>query len=313
MSLNLLHPGDILLDYSYGLHGNPDQLQRTLDAAAKAGARGFFRYSAGAASDPSHPSYDANSGKLITPGEYRAIVNHPAGFDIIANSEWYATRITEGRNAGREDGRADAALWRSCGHPRGATVYVSWDAAPSRLKYLAVRRYLKGWRDGAQGYYEPDLYGGTPVLRALFKAPKLARKMFRIRYGWRTNAPSWNNDGLPYQPRTGTAAARAALVVQALKATPAHIWQTGNYWFGTSADENLVVRTPIGSRNDTLTAHQPEPKPEPDPTPAPAVDGPHRIVTKDGEYAFTLRDDGTPVVRHEGKPDQIVLTQEAHS
>ena len=304
MTRRLLAPGDLVLDYSYA--------RPSLKIAAASGVKAFIRYSAGAASDPSHSSHNANAGKLITPAEYKAIV--AAGFDVIANDEWYEDRVTEGYKAGLADGRAAAALWRSCGHPRGATVYCSWDAAPSRLKYRAVRRYLKGWREGAQGYYEVDLYGGTPVLRALMR-----KGVGRIRYGWRPNAGSWSNDGLPYQPRTGTAAARAALVAQALNATPAHVWQTGNYWFGQSADENLVVRTPLGSRNDTLAEREPKPDPADNPTPPVVVDEPdepvdgvHRLVSRDGHYVLTFREDGAAVIRRDGHGDRVVETREVN-
>jgi hypothetical protein len=45
-------------------------------------------------------------------------------------------------------------------------------------------------------------------------------------------------------------------LVRALAATPAHMIQTGNYWYAKSADENLILRTPGGephgrSRNTT--------------------------------------------------------------
>lgn len=243
-AIRLLQPGDLLIDYSFA--------RPSLAEAKQSGARGVIRYSAGAASDPQHRSYAANAGKLITPAEFRAILE--AGLDVIANDEWYETRVTEGYDAGVQDGSAAAALWRSCGLARGATVYCSWDAAPSPVHYFRVRRYLRGWYDGAGQYYRPDLYGGTPALHWLRRGRP---GIFTIRYGWRPNAGSWSNDGLPYQPSTRTPEERTALVARARTATPAHVWQTGNYWFGSDADENLVVRVPVGSHNDALEQQQP--------------------------------------------------------
>ena len=248
-----LQPGDRVIDYSYA--------RPRLDVAAHAGAKAVIRYSAGAASNPAHASHKDNAGKLISPAEFKAIL--AAGLDVIANDEWYETRVTEGYSAGYADGKAAAALWRSCGLAKGATVYCSWDAAPVG-SYLRVRRYLRGWWDGAGHYYRPDLYGGTPVLRALRRLPG-----YRISKGWRPNAGSWSNDGLPYAPNTTTPAARAALVQRARNATPASIWQTGNYWFAKTADENLIVRAPVGSHLETVAAAKPVPPPPPPKPPAP--------------------------------------------
>lgn len=239
-----LAPGDLGIDYSYG--------RPSLSAAVKAGAKFVLRYSAGAASAPSHPSHSANAGKLITPSEFRAIL--AAGLDIIANDEWYTTRITEGGTAGRQDGAAALALWRSCGLARGASIYVSWDAAVVSSRFASVAAYLVAYQKALAGYYLVDMYAGTPALRDM-----LTRKA--IRYGWRPNAGSWSNDGLPYQPNVSTPARRAALVAQALKATPAHIWQTGNYWFDKTADENILVRVPVGSHREAATPAPTPPAP----------------------------------------------------
>jgi hypothetical protein len=229
---DLFSPGDVVIDYSYA--------RPSLTEAKLNGAKAVIRYSAGAASDPAHPSHAANAGKLISADEFKAIL--AAGLDVIANDEWYETRVTEGYAAGVQDGRAATALWKTAGLAQGATVYCSWDAKPTVLKRWKVRRYLKGWRVGS-AYYLPDLYAGTPALRAL-----------AVRFGWRPNAGSWSNDGLPYQPYTGTAAARTSLVAEALPKTPAHIWQTGNYWFKKQADENLILRVPVGSHLETTAA-----------------------------------------------------------
>jgi hypothetical protein len=254
-----LKPGDLIIDYSYA--------RPSLVKAKHDGARAVIRYSAGAASDSTHASHPDNAGKLITPAEFTSILG--AGLDVIANDEWYETRVTEGYDAGVDDGKAATALWRSCGLAKGATVYCSWDAAPSKANYQHVRRYLRGWYNGSAKFYRPDLYGGTPALRKLTAG---LPGRYRIQYGWRPNAGSWSNDGLPYQPSTRTAEQRAALVATGAAATPAHIWQTGNYWFGKSADEDLILRVPVGSHLETLGVVDddgggghlhPRPKPKP--------------------------------------------------
>jgi hypothetical protein len=52
---------------------------------------------------------------------------------------------------------------------------------------------------------------------------------------------------------------RLALVAQGLAATPANLWQTHNYWYGKSADENLVVRAPVGSHLEAKAVPIPVP------------------------------------------------------
>src|SRR5690242_18583685 len=81
-----LKPGDLVIDYSYA--------RPSLAKAKHAGARAVIRYSAGAATEPSHASHADNAGKLITPAEFKAIL--AAGLDVIANDEWYEDRVTEG-------------------------------------------------------------------------------------------------------------------------------------------------------------------------------------------------------------------------
>jgi LysM repeat protein len=240
-----MRPGDLVIDYSFA--------RPSLEEAKASGARAVIRYSAGAASDASHPSHSANAGKLISPAEFKQIL--AAGLDVIAVDEWYESRVTEGYSAGVQDGRAAAALWRSCGLAKGATVYCAWDAAPTG-SFFRVRRYLRGWTTGAGQEYRADLYAGTPVLRRLSGGMP---GMYRIRYGWRPSADSWSDDGLPFQPSTRTDPERAALVARAVNATPAHLWQTGNTWFGGEADEDLVVRVPVGSHRETLGEPQPKP------------------------------------------------------
>lgn len=246
----MLAAGDLGVDFS---------LARP--ALAGSGAKYAIRYSAGAgmASNPAtHP-------KLITPSEFGALVLD--GCDVIANSEWYESRVTEGAIAGHADGAADLVLWRLCGLAKGAAIYVSWDAMPDVTKWVAVDAYLRAYRMSLGGYYRVGIYAGTPYLKHALAAG-LAD------YGWRPNAGAWSNDGLPYQPNTSTPAKRAALVAHAREVTPAHIWQTGNYWWGQSADENLILRTPVGSHRDAIgaaTVTQTPPKPPAKPSDLPKI------------------------------------------
>jgi hypothetical protein len=286
-----LKPGDLGIDCS----GFRLDTAAKVSAAKAAGCRFLIRYSAGVGGS----NYNTHF-KLITPAEHRALLAD--GFDIIANSEWYETRVTEGYNAGLADGKADLALWKSCGHARGATIYPSWDAAAVSSKFTAVDNYIKGFRAGLGGYYNlyvgNGIYAGTPYLKHAIAAGVIKR-------GWRPNASSWSNDGLPYQPDVSTVAKRTALVASALGKTPAHIYQTGNYWFSKNADENLLLRANVGSHWDAVRAAT-----APAPAPAPAPVKPHyhlpqaiptnALVSKDGAWAWFANEDGRIDVRHNG-------------
>lgn len=289
MTTTPLKPGDLGLDYA--------SARPAPKAIAKAGAKFVFRYTAGAATDPNNPSHHLNASKIIQPREFDALLH--AGLDIIANDEWYETRITEGRAAGEQDAKAAAAHWKACGYAEGATIYVSWDAAALAGQFAAVDAYRQGYAHVANdiGGYQLDVYAGTPYLRH-FAA--LHHTEGAHAFGWRPNAGSWSNDGLPYKPRTRTKAQRARLVQQALTATPACVWQTGNYWFGVSCDENMILRTPVGSHLEAVAATQPS-APPPHPHPKPRVhEGAHRLVSPNGHHTLSLSDDKQLLV--DGKP-----------
>lgn len=235
-----LQVGDLGIDYSYG---RPD-----LSKAKAAGAKFVVRYTAGVASLPSSSSYAANKGKLITPTEFKAIL--AAGLDIIANDEWYQSRMTEGAVAGTADAKAAAQVWTSCGLARGAAIIPSWDQDPAKSKWPAARAYLQAYAaEMSKHGYLVGVYAGTPFLKY---ASSSAFGRFVLRFLWRPNAGSWSNDGLPYQPDTSTLAKRAALVKLALTKTPANLWQTGNYWFNRTADEDMILRLPVGSHLEAL-------------------------------------------------------------
>jgi hypothetical protein len=177
-----------------------------------------LRYSAGAASRQGHPSHQANKPKLITPVEYQQLDRY---YVVLANSEWYEGRVTEGDLAGQQDGQADFELWAACGYPQGYPVFCSWDKYPNATEIAGVAAYLAGHQrgmDAAAGgrYYVTDLYAGENGIRAM-QGQGLAP------IGWRTMASSWND----FIPASQTVAA---------------IVQTGNYWYGNQADENVMAR-----------------------------------------------------------------------
>lgn len=271
-------PGDLGVDYS-GARPSPH-------GTRKAGGRFIIRYSAGAGNAQS-----ATAWKLCDHGEIAAAV--AAGMDFIANSEWYTTRITEGRAAGHDDGQADLEFWKHQGLHRDASIFVSWDAAPVRSHWAAAQAYLEAYDHALGGHFHVDCYAGTPFLRRM-----LNRKV--IRDGWRTNAGSWSNDGLPYQPRTAHTDGLAAV---GRSKTPAAIWQTGNYWWAKQADENLILRPVTGSHLAAAARHA---KPPSKPTAAkPARPAPHKpvpggVFSPDGHYELVPLDDGRVAVLHNG-------------
>jgi hypothetical protein len=222
--------------------------------AVQDGAKFILRYSAGVGN--AKPDFQW---KLCKPGEVADA--EAVGLDFIANSERAQSSVTEGPGAGAADGAADRTFWKSRGLARGASIYCSWDAPPDPGCFDQVAGYLRAYDEALQGYYHVDLYAGDDALRAM-----LQRGI--IRYGWRPNAGSWSNDphGQYYQPPNHGLG--VANTIRSL--SPAHIWQTGNYWYGLDADEDLILRVPVGSHLEAKNGGQPQPMPSPVPHPAPA-------------------------------------------
>jgi hypothetical protein len=231
-------PKDISLDYS-GYRPDPSNLYHD-------GARAIMRYSAGQGNDQSDCQW-----KLCTKNELRDAVN--VGLDFFALSEWYETRVQEGKGAGQHDGAADLSFWKGRGLAEGAAIYVAWDTNPDQDYWDNVDNYLKAYGKALDGYYQVAIYAGTPYLKHAFKAGV-------AEFGCRPNAGSWSNDGLPYQPPNHG----RNHFEQALDATPAHVWQTGNYWYGKNADENLILRSPCGSHLEAQGGYSPDVDPEDD-------------------------------------------------
>jgi hypothetical protein len=247
-----LQPGDFGIDFSGfrldGKNGRP-----TLAQARHDGAKFIIRYSAGAGNTIQQTQW-----KLCGLHEITDAV--AAGLDFIANTEWHESRVTMGASAGRADSLADLAFWKERGYAKGAVIIASWDAFPDPTKWAAADAYMRAYSAALQGYYLLGTYGGTPYLRHALNAGLIS-------FAWRTNAPSWNHptglregDGLPYQPSRQT-------ILQLIQAgtaqtkTPAHIWQTGNYWYDKQADENVIVRSGLMSHLAALNRTPPQPQP----------------------------------------------------
>ena len=242
---------------------------------AKNGGAFIIRYSAGAANDDPGTQW-----KLCGAGEIAAAV--AAGLDFIANSESTETRPTEGAAAGAADGTADLAFWKSRGLAKGATIYVSWDAPEPAAQFPAVAAYLAAYGKALGGYYYVGLYSGDPAI-----AEMLTRGV--IRQGWRSMSDSWSGNGDFYMP--GAAWADVAKKVAA--ASKAAIWQNGNRWYGSQADEDVILRTPVGSHLEALGG-KPAPVPPAKPTPpskpaTPAAGTSVHIVTQ-GETLSGIAD-----------------------
>lgn len=227
-----------------------------------AGGRFLFRYSAGAGNTSKLTQH-----KLCQEWEIPAC--HKAGIAFYPNSEWYEGRVTEGRPAGLADGKADLAFWQSRHLAKGRHIRVSWDQPADPKQFARVLAYLVAYEQGLGGYYHVAApYAGTPFLRWLAGGRHPWGRSLPA--GWRSESPSFNNDGLPFQPDTTTPQARAALVVKALLATPAAFVQTGNTWNvgGVTVDENVMIRVPADA------PHPPAKPPTPPPPPPPPVKPP---------------------------------------
>ncbi len=200
-----------------------------IDDIARNGARFVIRYSGGYGRIQNPGDVGP---KLCRKGDIAAAVR--AGMDFIANSEWYEGRITEGSGAGAQDGAADLAFWQDVGLHRGASIYVSWDAAPLERQFDAVASYLQAYDRALDGVYKVDLYAGDPAIREM-------KRRGIINYGWRPNAGSWSGDpdGHYYQ--------RADLWHEVQNLSSASIWQNGNYWYTKHADENIILQPHCGS------------------------------------------------------------------
>lgn len=289
-----LAPGDLVLDYStFRLDS------ATLPQAKAAGCKAVARYSAGAASAPTHPSYPLNKAKLITPAEFGFLTG--GGLDIIANDEWYVGRMLAGKSAGRADAAVAGALWQSCGLAKGAVIQVSLDQWLPTARWFLVRSYLTGYAAELAGTYQVGLYAGTPVLQRM-----LAVGVAKV--GWRCMSGSFSNDGLPWQPNTRTATVRAALAKAAAVASPAALWQDGNVWFSGQADESLVVRAPLGTHFDAVRAANKHKLPPPPPPPvAPvAVPSAAELVDASSHYTLVITPEGRLAVNRDGAVERYL-------
>jgi hypothetical protein len=275
-------------------------------AAKEAGCRFVTRYSAGVGNHEADTQW-----KLCGPTEITSIV--AAGFDFIANSEWYETRVTEGAAAGHADGAADLAFWKARGYAKGAVIVVSWDAPPVLAKYAAVAEYLAAYKAALAGYYTLGLYGGSAAIREM-------KRRGIIAVGWMIASTSFSDTPLPYKPTR-------AQIAAAVANPPAGVdmWQTGNGWFpdhvgNAQADEDVVLRAGIMSHRAALaaaTVTRPRPGPTPAPAPVPLPEPkpyyagrgyPVGIADRAGEYLLELDSHGRPVIARDGKVVAYVNT-----
>lgn len=243
-----------------------------LGTAKASGAKYWLRYSAGAGNGQPGTAF-----KLTGTGEIANLTRN--GVDFIANSEWYEARCEEGYNAGHADGVADLGFWKGRGLARGASIYISWDVAPDPTKYGGVAEYYRGYRDGLGSYYLAD--GGYMGIPALVHFSQIGV----IKHGWIPEASSWSvpNEPIPgdYAPPAHTSwdlwqptHSQMGPAIKYLQGKLAGhklvscIWQDRNKWFGTAADENvIVIAGPLGSQMEAAGHVPPPPPPPPPPKP----------------------------------------------
>jgi hypothetical protein len=235
---------------TYGIDSSTGSID---DAAAFAsGSRFHIRYSAGAATDPNHPNYGLNVGKLFGGTELAKILG--SGQDFIANDEWYETRTTEGAAAAEQDAPVTLASWRSRGLNPGSTIMLNLDQGWDPNNLGGVEAYIDRTNAIWGGEYLADgFYAGIPVLDALGRSG-------RCKHGWIPEAAAFSfPQATPidssYAPPAQTnwdlwaptpSQVRPALdyLLEALgtdHGMTSVIWQDHNKWFQGAADEDIVL------------------------------------------------------------------------
>lgn len=172
------------------------------------------------------PNIPACDWKRITKAEFDDKIN--AGEDVVLNFEWYAGRCLEGWYAGVADGKVAYAQARYLGYAQGATIYFSHDTGV-RNDYQ-VSHYLRGARSQMRGYYEVDVYSGVDTVNAMHNAGCAP-------HPWQTKAWSYG------------VVSPVASMLQDLR-----------QWYNGNADENVVLRLPVGGHLETLRG-RPQPPP----------------------------------------------------
>jgi len=230
-------------------------------AAHKSGSAFQVRYSAGAATDPSHPSHAKNNGKLLQDGELQAILN--SGQDFLANDEWSEDRVTEGAHAAEEDAPVTLRFWRQRGLAKGSSIALNLDTGFSQANLPAIEAYFDRTKAIWGGEYVPDRFYGP-----LECARQLARSG-RIKHFWIPEGASYFTPDTPIAGAPAPANSAWDLWAPTPTQVPfairwlmdqigddakyfdSIIWQDLNKWFNGQADENIVLKgVRLGSHRD---------------------------------------------------------------
>lgn len=220
---------------------------------------GVFRYLA-----PPKSVSPASQWKIITKAEFDSYIK--AGIEVHLNWEWYQGRMLEGAKAGTQDGAYAYAAARALGYAKGATIYLSHDT--STRNDLQCAAYIRAFFAAQKGYYEARApYSGIGMVEAMHKMGLAVRI-------WQTLA--WSNGK---------------------KSAYANVYQNGHTWYNKQADEDVVMKLPLGGHLATLAATKPvvPPKPVPKPVALPYTAGAHQNLLTDlsRRYALVINDDGS--------------------
>lgn len=146
----------------------------------------YFGYFAG---------YDVNNintkqGKVTTPTEVSALSQ--AGYYIVTNFEWFATRPLDGYDAGVWDANMCTRIHLACGGPPDAVFYHSYDYDTDGSNILEIG-YIRGVAS-VIGLNRTGIYGPYRVVKNYFDKGL-------IKHAWQTYAWSTDNNGTLWDPR----------------------------------------------------------------------------------------------------------------
>lgn len=265
--------------FARGTYGLDDAATVDYGAAVAAGARYFFRYSAGVG--------DSGVGsvfKLMRDGELAEILG--AGGDLIANFEFAGDTPTMGAAEGTACGSADLGFWKSKGLAQGSSIYVSWEPGNNAGQWPQVQAFLQAYNAALGGYYVADgMYASIDTLKHF-------AGLGMIKHGWLPESviamgvpkltmvslglnapPAVTNWDLLYQPTKSQLPIAMAYLdgLVAGSGLESIIWQNGNKW-KNGADEDVVLLSgPVGSHLEAAGNPSPIINPTPPPPPPPVI------------------------------------------